>query len=137
MLGLSVQLPFAHSPHEDVVARALAAAGTVSGGYAGSPCAFVRLGAEADRLVRGLRPGGARAGEWVLVTVRGSGETAHRAHLRERSLTAAQRFMLALACDGVDSRWVDAVPDAEAFRAAGLALGTDVPVGLVWCRSGD
>ena len=67
----------------------------------------------------------------MLVTAPESSEPDHRAHLRERTLTAAQRFMLALACDGIDSQWVADVPDARAF--AGSALDGRVPVGLVWC----
>ncbi len=113
--------------------RALAEAGTVSGAYVRSPCGFRRLGPAAEALVRPLRAGGV----WVLVTVRGSGESGHQSHLHERCLTAAQRFMLALSCDGVDNRWHGtAVPDAAAFRAAGLDLGADEPVGLVWCAEG-
>ncbi len=136
VLALSVQSPFASppaAPAGGAVERALAEAGTVSGAYARSPYGFRRLGPAASALVRPLREGGA----WVLVTVRGSGESGHQSHLRERCLTAAQRFMLALSCDGVDNCWHDAaVPDAAAFRAAGLDLGADVPVGLVWCAEG-
>lgn len=133
MLALSVQSPFAAPPRPagDAVARALGVAETVSGAYADPPCRFHRLGAVADSL---LGPAVAETGSWVLVAVRGSAEPGHQAHLRERCLTAAQRFMLALACDGVDSEWVgEGVPDAEAFRDAGLDLGAAVPVGLVWC----
>ena len=136
MLGLSVQIPPVPPTPEDAVARALAAAGTVSGGYAGPPCAFVQLRPDVAARVRGLRPEGAGAGPGVLVTVCGSGETDHWVHLRERSLTAAQRFMLALACDGVESQWVADVPDAQAFRDAGVDLAGRVPVGLVWCHPG-
>jgi hypothetical protein len=141
MLALSVHTPFA-SPalpdrREDVVARAIDLAGTVSGAYATSPCAFVPLGDESRFLVDPLRPPGAGRGAWVLVTVRDTGEAGQRHHLRERSLTAAQRVMLALACDGVDNAWVDeGVPDAAAFRSAGADLGDGVPVGLVWCATG-
>ena len=141
MLALSVQTPFASPPRssgaEDAVARAIRAAGTVSGAYATSPCAFVQLSDEARVLVDGLRPAGTAPGDWVLVTVRTSGEAGQRVHLRERCLTAAQRVMLALACDGVDNVWVeDGVPDAAAFRAAGAELSGGVPVGLVWCVTG-
>ncbi len=141
MLALSVQSPFASPPcpgaDDDAVARAIDAAGTVSGAYARSPCAFVPLDDEARLLVDALRPRGAGRGAWVLVTVRDSGEAGQRAHLRERCLTAAQRVMLALACDGVDNAWVeDGLPDAAAFRAAGADLGDGVPVGLVWCATG-
>ena len=137
MLGLSTHSPFDRpTPPDDAVGRALAAAGTVSGGYAGPPCAFRPLGPEADAVLGPLRPDGAGLGGWVLVTIRGTAEEHHRVHLWERSLTAAQRFMLALACDGVDSRWVPAVPDAEALQAGGVSLGGQVPVGLVWCSAG-
>ena len=141
MLALSVQSPLASPPRpdgaRDVVARAIRAAGTVSGAYATSPCAFVPLGAEARLLVDALRPPGAKRGEWVLVTVRESGEAGQRVHLRERCLTAAQRVMLALACDGVENAWVeDGLPDAAAFRSVGADLKGGVPVGLVWCATG-
>lgn len=119
------------------MARAIDDAGTVSGAYATSPCAFVPLGDEARLLVDALRPAGAGRGSWVLVTVRDSGEPGQRHHLRERSLTAAQRVMLTLACDGVDNAWVEeGVPGAAAFRAAGADLEDGVPVGLVWCATG-
>lgn len=137
MLTLSVQSPSVDRPvpERGAVERALRTAGTVSGAYAASPVRFRRLEARAGALAEALRPGA--AGTWVLVSVAGSLEAGHQAHLRERSLTAAQRFMLALACDGVENAWVDeAVPDAEAFRAAGLDLGAEVPVGLVWCAVG-
>ncbi|WP_412061799.1 hypothetical protein [Rubrivirga sp. IMCC45206] len=124
------------APDGGAVDRALAEAGTVSGAYVRSPCRFRRLGPAAEALVQPLRAGGA----WVLVTVsgsRGSAEDGHRVHLRERCLTAVQRFMLALSCEGVDNCWVDAaLPTPAAFRAAGLDLGADVPVGLVWCAEG-
>ena len=141
MLALSVQSPFASPPPpsrgEDPVARAIDAVGTVSGAYATSPCAFVPLDGDARLLVDALRPASAGRGAWVLVTVRGTGEAGQRHHLRERSLTAAQRVMLALACDGVDNAWVEeGVPDAAAFLAAGTDLGDGVPVGLVWCATG-
>jgi hypothetical protein len=41
--------------------------------------------------------------------------------------------MLSLAWDGVRNAWVGAgLPDGDAFRAAGVDLGADVPVGLIW-----
>ena len=117
------------------VVRALAEMGSVSGAFASSPCAFVPLGPEADGLLGGLGPGG--AGGWVLVAVRASAEADHRAHLRERCRTAVQRFVLTLACDDVESAWVaDGLPDAEAFRRAGVDLGGREPAGLVWCAGG-
>lgn len=135
MLGLSAQSPSARSPRPsaDDVRRALEMAGTVSGGYAGPPCAFVPVGPEAEHVMAPLRPIGATLGTWVLVTAPETHEDDHRAHLQERTLTAAQRFMLALACDGIDSQWVEAVPRAEALASAGLALGAHRPVGAVWC----
>ena len=139
MPGLSAPSPFDRPPPPDdavgtAVGRALSAAGTVSGGYAGPPCAFRPLGPEADAVLGPLRPDG--PGGWVLVTVHATAEEHHRVHLWERSLTAAQRFMLALACDGVESRWVAPAPDAEELRAGGVALDGHVPVGLVWCGAG-
>ncbi len=119
------------------MARAIDLAGTV-----GSPPGLARWGGAPrghHARPRGPppRPPGAGRGAWVLVTVRDTGEAGQRHHLRERSLTAAQRVMLALACDGVDNAWVDeGVPDAAAFRSAGADLGDGVPVGLVWCATG-
>ena len=132
MLGLSTQPLLPRRPPEaEAVRRALAEAGTVSGGYAGPPCDFIPLESEAGQALAGLRPPGATVGTWVLVTARRADEPGHRVHLHERTLTAAQRFMLALACDGIDSQWVEAGPDVLA--AAGLDLGGAVPVGAVWC----
>lgn len=136
MLGLSTQSPFARppsTPSAEAVQRALEMAGTVSGGYAGPPCAFVLLGPEAEHVLTPLRPVGATVGTWVLVMAADTLEDGHRAHLQERTLTAAQRFMLALACDDIDSQWVEATPEAEAFAQAGLALGGHRPVGAIWC----
>lgn len=140
MLALSVQSPFASLPrssgNEGAVDRAIETAGTVSGAYAASPCAFLPLGPEAGALVGALRPSNTRRGTWVLVTVRASGEADQQAHLHERCLTAAQRVMLALSCDDVDNAWVgEGLPDAATFRAAGVDLGDSVPLGLVWCAT--
>ena len=120
-------------PGAEAVRRALETAGTVSGGYAGPPCTFVALDTDAEPILAGLRPAGAGVGTWVLVTAPESNEPAHSAHLRERTLTAAQRFMLALACDGIDSRWVPGVPDPEALAPFCPEMSGCVPVGLVWC----
>ena len=140
MLAVSVPHPSTSPPRpagDDVVARVIEEVGTVSGAYAASPCAFLALPPEAEALVDPLRPHGAASGAWVLVTVRASGELGHRVHLHERCLTAAQRVMLALSCDGVDNAWVgEGLPDAAAFRAAGADLRGRVPVGLVWCATG-
>ncbi len=133
MLDLSVQTPPAPLPGSpDVVERAIETSGTASGGHAGSDCAFHSLGEAASALLSTLRPAGASGGDWVLVTVREADGVAHQAHLHERSRTAAQRFMLALACDGVDSRWVAEAPGAESLRAVGVDLPGRSPVGLVW-----
>ncbi|WP_420455741.1 hypothetical protein [Rubrivirga sp.] len=121
----------------DAVARAIEEVGAVSGAYAAPPCAFLALPPQAEALVAPLRPDGAAHGAWVLVTVRASGELGQRVHLRERCLTAAQRVMLALSCDGVDNAWVgEGLPDAAAFQAAGADVRGRVPVGLVWCATG-
>ena len=141
MLALSVQSPFASPPRplarEDVVASAIQSAGTVSGAYATSPCAFLTLPATVAPLLDALRPDGARGGTWLLVTVRATGEPGQRVHLHERCLTAVQRVMLALACDDIDSRWIgDGLPDAEALVEAGAPVDGRVPVGLVWCAAG-
>lgn len=141
MLALSVQSPFASLPRplarEDVVASAIEAAGTVSGAYATSPCTFVTLPATVAPLLDARRPDGTQGGTWLLVTVRATGEPGQRVHLHERCLTAVQRVMLALACDGVDSVWVgEGLPDAEALLAAGAPVDGRSPVGLVWCATG-
>ena len=60
-------------------------------------------------------------------------EPGHAAHLRERSLTAAQRFALSLWLDGLDAVWtVDGLPEGDDVRAAGIAIGAADPVGLLW-----
>lgn len=140
MLALSVQSPFMSPPRvhvgADAVARAIDAVGAVSGAYATSPFGFVPLDDDVRALVDGLRPGEGDRGVWVLVTVRDSGEAGQRVHLRERCLTAAQRVMLALACDGIDNRWVEeGLPSAAAFQSAGVDLRGGSPVGLVWCAT--
>ncbi len=137
MLGLSAQRLVRPSrpPGAEAVRRALETAGTVSGGYAGTPCTFVALGPDAELALADLRPAGADVGTWVLVAAPEADEPDHRAHLRERTLTAAQRFMLALACDGIDGRWVADVPEGGAFASACPDLDGCVPVGLVWCAS--
>lgn len=109
--------------------RAAGAAVDVAGAYADSPVGFWPLTDAAAALVAPRRDGG----QWVLVTCRQSAEPAHAAHLRERSLTAAQRFSLSLWRDGLDAVWIrDELPDGDAFRAAGVPLGTSEPVGIVW-----
>lgn len=140
MLALSVHSPFDHAPLSapgldlgDAIGRALDEAGTVSGAFASAPCRFQALGPEAVHRLLPLRPPGVAASACVLVTVQAAGEAAHRAHLRERCLTAAQRFMLALSCEGVRNTWTDELPDAEAFDGLGVDLGGQAPFGLIWC----
>lgn len=111
-------------------------AGSVSGAFASSPCAFVHLEGAARTLADEHRPEGTADGEWVMVTVRRSPEVGHQAHLRERCRTAAQRFVLTLACEDVESVWVEVALDAEALGSAGVDMGTCEPVGLVWCHAG-
>lgn len=111
--------------------RAAREADGVPGDYVGAPCGFRALDASE---VSVEAPG---PGEWVLVTCSGVEEEARQDHLRERCLTAAQRFILSLWSDGLAARWVDeGVPDADALRAGGLDLGREVPVGLVWIGAG-
>ena len=133
MPGLSATFPPGSPPPDDVaeaaLRRAAGAAVDVAGAYADSPVGFWPLTGEAAGLASPRRPGG----QWVLVTCRRSDEPGHAAHLRERSLTAAQRFALSLWRDGLDAVWVqDGLPDGAAFQAAGLPIGTAEPVGLVW-----
>ena len=107
--------------------RAVGDAQGVSGAYADSPVGFWPLRGAAHALVA------ERHGTCVLVTCRSAAEPAHAAHLRERSLTAAQRFVLSLWHDGLDAVWIaDGLPAGDAFRAAGLPIGAAEPVGLVW-----
>lgn len=127
MLALTIQSHEPALPASEIeasVRRALEEAGSVPGAFAASPCGFRRLGAE----VAGLVPS---AGRWILVTCQAAGDEGHRTHLRERCLTAAQRFMLSLSCDGVDNAWTAEAPSPEALRDAGVALGGAVPVGLI------
>ncbi|HEX9951735.1 MAG TPA: hypothetical protein VGB53_08200 [Rubricoccaceae bacterium] len=113
--------------------RAVGAAKDIAGAYADTPAGFWPLSGRASALVRRAGAPGQTGGTWVLVTCRSSGEPGHAAHLRERSLTAAQRFALSLWLDGLDAVWTaEGVPDGDAFRAAGLAIGAAEPVGLVW-----
>ena len=134
MLALRVHVPTDPAPSRDgveaSVRRALDEAGSVSGAFAASPCGFRPLDAGAAARLAPPRP--AAPGRWMLVTCRSAAEEGHRTHLRERCLTAAQRFMLSLSCDGVENGWVAEAPAADAFRAAGVDLGGAVPVGLIW-----
>lgn len=134
MLGLTTYSPATASVLE-VVHRAVQEVGDVSGAFVTSPCSFVPLVGKASSLVDSKRPAGAGRGEWVLVTVRCSAEVGHQVHLHERCRTAAQRFVLTLACEGVESVWMEGVPDAASFRSAGLEVGACEPVGLVWCTA--
>lgn len=82
----------------------------------------------------GLRPPPSeRVQGWALVVAADAPDADRRAYVQERGLTAAQRFMLSLSCDGVRNGWVDSgLPDAEALSVAGVDTGAAVPVGLVW-----
>lgn len=145
MLALSIQFPTASvvPPGGDVeasVRRAMDEAASVSGAFAASPCGFRPLSdAAAAHLALPRRPARSSstyadgAGRWVLVTCQAASEVDHQTHLRERCLTAAQRFMLSLSCDDVANVWLDETPDAEALVEAGVRLGGCHPVGLIWC----
>ena len=132
--SLRAQLPPGPAPLVDgveaSVRRALADARGVPGASAASPCSFWRLRPEAaDRLAP---PGLAGlGGGWVLVTCRSADGAERQAHLRERCLTAVQRFMLSLSCDGVENAWHGVPPDARALRQAGVDVGRSAAVGLV------
>ena len=140
MLALSVQTPFNLAPRPPEAAdlgvsiqRALDEAGTVSGAFATSPCQIRILSTDVGEQLRTLRPPGFGGDTCVLVAVRGSTEVGHRAHLQERCLTAAQRFMLALSCESVCNTWTAQVPDGETLVRLGVDLEGHVPVGLIWC----
>ena len=96
-------------------------AGAVPGAYADAPCRFVEL------------PAREGAGRDVLAVCQRAAEGGHQSHLRERSRTAAQRFILSLACDGIEAVWTGDIPDDDALDRAGLALQGHVPVGLIRC----
>ena len=120
--------------------RALHEAGTAPA----SPCAFRPVRPEAAGLLAPPRPAGGApggvpggAGRWIVVTCEGASGKASRAHLHERCLTAAQRFMLSLSCDGIENQWVAEAPGPDAFRAAGVALDGGYPVGLIWYGTGE
>ena len=115
--------PFRPPPFSDAFARASEMAGDVPGAYADAPCRFLELPAGA------LRP----PGRYVLAVCQRAAEAGHQSHLRERSLTAAQRFLLSLACDGIDAVWSAELPDERALRAAGVPLDGAVPVGVIRC----
>ena len=130
MLGPSFRLPHLSAPDDapesmgDALVRAIAAADGVGGAFAASPCSFheVKLSNTHDAVL------------WVLVTYARSAEADHEAHLRERSRTAVQRFMLSLQYEDVDAVWVkddDALQ--AAFEGAGLDGDQAVPMGLVRC----
>lgn len=117
-----------HSDADGALRRAAGAALDVSGAYADSPVGFWPLKGGAAA-VAPARDGGT----WVLVTCRHAAEPGHAAHLRERSLTAAQRFALSLWLDGLDAVWTtEGLPDGDTVRAAGIAIGAADPVGLLW-----
>lgn len=108
----------------DVLARAIEAADGVGGAFARPPCAFHEVFASDTH----------ETSMWVLVTYDRSDEPDHEAHLRERSRTAVQRFMLSLQYDDVDAVWMN---DEDAVQAAFVGAGLDVeqavPMGLVRC----
>lgn len=130
MYGPSFRLPYLSASDDsqesmgDVLARAIDEAEGVGGAFATPPCTFRKVsGTDTDDDVL-----------WVLVTHVHSTEPDHEAHLRERSRTAVQRFMLSLQFDDIDAVWVK---DEEALQAAfdGAELLADqaVPMGLVRC----
>ena len=130
MLGPSFRLPHASDASApeaigDVLERAIEAADDVGGAFIRPPCAF-----------RVLPARDAEAPVWVLVTHARSPEPDHEAHLRERSRTAAQRFMLSVQCEGLDAVWVeDEAAVRAAFDGAGLRGDQDAAVGLVRCAA--
>ena len=116
--------PATPPPFSDAFARASEMAGAVPGAYATAPCRFVELPPDAV--------GG--PGRYVLALCQRAPEEGHQTHLRERSLTAAQRFILSLACDGIEAVWSADLPDEGRLRAAGVPLGGGVAVGVIRCR---
>lgn len=106
---------------EAVLARALAAADNVAGAFSDPPCTF-RVVSSTDATAS------------VLVTYARGAEPDHEAHLRERSRTAVQRFMLTVQCDDVDAVWTsDRDVVSAAFAEAGLNGQWEAALGLVRC----
>ena len=122
---------------DEALRQAIEDASAVPGAYARAPWAFRTPTPEAERHLDSemteafdLAPGG-----WIVVTCLGAGDDAEGGHLRERTLTAVQRFMLSLAADDVGSVWVDdGLP--EALEAA-MDLGArDALLGVVRWHAG-
>lgn len=136
MLALSVPTPYQPPTLSvsEAVTLAVRETGAVPGAFASPPCTFHPLENEGEALMD-LRPDNESRGVWVLVTSQVSSEADHRAHLRERCRTAAQRFVLTLACEGIDATWIDDVPEPARLRAAGFDVGAGEPVGLMWCSA--
>lgn len=105
------------------IARASDTAVAVAGAFARAPCGFLPLEPPPPALAAGP------PGTWVLVVCRRADEADHRAHLRERCLTAAQRFTLHLWSEGFEAVWTETDP----AELAALAPPVSVPVGLIWC----
>ena len=134
MLTLGIHHPPDPPPRaapDDALRRARQEVAGISDAFARVPFAFHALG---EGECAALVPEDADGGTWLLVTV--DGEADRWAHVHERCLTAAQRFMLSLACDGVDSEWVtDGLPNSRALRAVGVDVGAARPVGWIRCHT--
>ncbi len=129
MLGPSFRLPHLSAPDApeamgDALVRAMESADGVGGAFAKPPCTFHTVpGSETHDAVI-----------WVLVTHARSSEADHEAHLRERSRTAVQRFILSLQYEDVDAVWVKDEDALQAiFEGAGLNADHVAPMGLVRC----
>lgn len=101
----------------EALLQALASASTVGGVMAELPCRFL------------LAPG--EGGQWAVVVSAPARDEAHATFVAERSLTAVQRFLLALWTEGVAAVWEPAPLPPDALTDA--RLGTDQPLGRVWC----
>lgn len=85
------------------------------------PCRFVMTPAD--------------GGHWAVIVSETPRDDAHAAFVAERSLTAVQRFLLSLWSDGVAAVWEPAPLPADAL--GDVRLGTDLPIGRVWCPESD
>lgn len=93
----------------------------VPGAYSVAPWEFDPATSPVDALLDAFA---GRDQTWMVVTCeRGDAD----AHTRERALTAAQRYLLSLAAEGIDATWVsaDALPE-EVILAMEVSAGRDL-----------
>lgn len=71
---------------------------------------------------------------WIVVTCERAADPARDEHVRERSLTAVQRFSLSLWSQGLRTSWiVDLLPDsAELYDVLQVDAGAECVLGVIW-----